>query len=148
MIYVIKLKSSETCITYILKKTVFIPFQVFQAKWILKWRILEHLEITMILTLIPVKSYKKGLIILVAKTKKDITNHLLKLARLFSQKPMSQFIPVLLSVLEPSRFVWNLPPHKQMTKNLIILQTKQTVKFITCLNCKVFKESAMKFKNV
>ena len=59
----------------------------------------------MIVTLIPVKSYKKGLIFLVAKTKKDITNHLLKLARLFSQKPMSQFIPVLASVLEPSRFV-------------------------------------------
>ena len=35
--------------------------------------------------LIPVKSYPKGLIFLVVKTVEDITNHLLKLAKVFSQ---------------------------------------------------------------
>ena len=32
------------------------------------------------------------------------------------------------------RLLWNLPPLKQITRNLTILQTK-TVKFITCINC-------------
>ena len=35
--------------------------------------------------LIPVKSYKKGLAVLVAKTLKNIRNHSLKLAKVFSQ---------------------------------------------------------------
>ena len=35
--------------------------------------------------LIPVKSYMKGLVFLVAKTVKDITNKFLKLAKKFSQ---------------------------------------------------------------
>ena len=35
--------------------------------------------------LIPVKSYKKGLIFLVIKTVEHIKNHLLKLAKVFSQ---------------------------------------------------------------
>ena len=39
----------------------------------------------MLFELIPVKSYKKGLVFLLAKTVKDITNHLLKLAKAFSQ---------------------------------------------------------------
>ena len=33
--------------------------------------------------LIPVKTYKKGLVFFVAKTVKHITNHLLRLAKLF-----------------------------------------------------------------
>ena len=35
--------------------------------------------------LIPAKSYKKGLVFLVVKTVEDITNHLLKLGKVFSQ---------------------------------------------------------------
>ena len=35
--------------------------------------------------LIPVKSYKKGLVFLVVKTPKDIRNHSLKLANVFLQ---------------------------------------------------------------
>ena len=65
--------------------------------------------------LIPVKSYKKGLIFLVVKTVEDITNNLLKLAKVFSQQPMPQFIPMLPRILEPSRLV----------RNLTILQTNR-----------------------
>ena len=36
--------------------------------------------------LIPVKSYTKGLVFLVAKTIKDITNNFIKLAKVFSQQ--------------------------------------------------------------
>ena len=35
--------------------------------------------------LIPVKSYQRGLIFLEVQTVEDITNHLLKLAKVFSQ---------------------------------------------------------------
>ena len=45
----------------------------------------------MLFELIPVKSYKKGLVFLLAKTVKDITNHLLKLAKAFSQQLLPQF---------------------------------------------------------
>ena len=38
---------------------------------------------------------------------------------------MPQFIPMLPSILEPSGLVRNLPPHKQITKNLTILQTNR-----------------------
>ena len=38
--------------------------------------------------LIPVKKYKKGLVSLVEKTVKDITNHTLKLSKVFSQQSM------------------------------------------------------------
>ena len=38
--------------------------------------------------LIPVKSYKGGLVFLVAKILKDITNHSIKAAKVFSQKPI------------------------------------------------------------
>ena len=37
----------------------------------------------------PVKSYKEGLVFLEAKTLKDITNHSLKLAKVFSQSNVS-----------------------------------------------------------
>ena len=64
---------------------------------------------------VPVKSYKKGLEILVAKTLKYIKYHSLKLAKMFSQYPFpikasNVFIPVLLNILEPSRLVRNLFP--------------------------------------
>ena len=71
------------------------------------------------------ESYKEGLIFLLAKTVKYITNYgrnLLKLAKVFSQYPMPQFISMLPSILDPSRLPRNLLPLKQITKNLIILQ--------------------------
>ena len=44
-----------------------------------------NLEKKYAIELTPVKSYKKGVLFLVAKTLKDITSHSLKLAKLFSQ---------------------------------------------------------------
>ena len=43
------------------------------------------------ISLIPVKKHKKGLISLVAKTVKDITNHLLMLVKIVSHWPLLQF---------------------------------------------------------
>ena len=58
----------------------------------------------------PVKSYKKGLLFLVAKTVKDITNHSLKLEKVLPQQSMPQIITMLPSILESSRLVRNLRP--------------------------------------
>ena len=54
-----------------------------------------------VIELIPVKIYKKGLLFLVAKTVRDITNHFTTKAKAFSQQSMPQLIPVLPSILEP-----------------------------------------------
>ena len=68
-----------------------------------------------VIELIPVKSYKKSLIFLMVKTLKDIRNHSRKLAKVFHNslsylKSMPHFIPMLPSILDPSRLVRNLPP--------------------------------------
>ena len=55
---------------------------------------------------------------------------------------MAQFVPLFPSILEPSRLVRNLAPHKQKTK-LVGCQI-QTVK----LNCTIFIKSALNFTNV
>ena len=52
------------------------------------------------------KSYKKGFIFLEVKEVKD----LLKLAKMFSQEPILQFIPMFPSIPETSRLVRNFPP--------------------------------------
>ena len=61
------------------------------------------------------KSYKKSLVFLMAKTLKDIRNHSRKLTKVFHNnlsylKSMPHFIAMLPSILEPSRLVRNLPP--------------------------------------
>ena len=61
--------------------------------------------------LIPVDIYKKGFVFLVAATLEDITNHFLKLAKVFSAyhlKPVFPFILMLPSILEPTRVLRNL----------------------------------------
>ena len=62
----------------------------------------------------------------------------------FCKKESVSMLP---SILEPSRLLRNLPPLRWITKNITVLQTN-TVKFIICLNFKIFNESAMKFRNV
>ena len=63
-----------------------------------------------------VKSYKEGLAFIVAMTLKDITNHSLKIVKLFHNslshlKPKPHFIRKLAGILKPSRLVKrNLPP--------------------------------------
>ena len=96
---------------------------------------------------------ERSIIFCVEKTLKDITNHSLKLAKVFSNslshlKPIPYFILMIPNILEPTRLVRNLPPHKQIKKHLIILQTKQFITFIICLNSKVFIETAVRFRNV
>ena len=96
--------------------------------------------------LTPVKSYKECFVFLVAKTLKDIRNLFLKLAKVFHNslshlKPMSHFIPMLLSILELSRIVKNLSTHKQIKKHKNI--TNKSAKFVICLNCNVFIESVV-----
>ena len=57
-------------------------------------------------------------------------------------------IPMFPSILELSSLLRNLPPLRQTTKNLTMLQTN-TVKFIISLNyMQGIQESAMKFRNV
>ena len=58
------------------------------------------------------KSYEKDLVFLVAKTVYKISQIILslKLAKVFSQQSMPRFIPVVPSILEPSRHIRNLPP--------------------------------------
>ena len=94
---------------------------------------------------IPMKIFNKGLKFLDVKTVKDITNHLLRLEKLFFHSSQCLFIPVLLSILGPWRFVRNLPPHKQIKTFYCKLQT---VKLIICLNWKVFIKFAVNFRNV
>ena len=58
---------------------------------------------------------KKGLVFLVAKTLKDVTNLSLNLAKLFHYslshlKPIPYFIPMLPSILKSLRFVTSLSP--------------------------------------
>ena len=48
-----------------------------------------------VIELILVKSYKKGLIFPVINTVIDITNHWLKLAKVFSQLSIPQYTPIL-----------------------------------------------------
>ena len=50
-----------------------------------------------------------------AKASKDV----------FTKQSKCQFIPMLPSILEPSRLVRNLPPNKQLNKNLLILETSR-----------------------
>ena len=79
----------------------------------------------------PVKSYKKFLVLLVANA----------LAKVFPQWPnpiKANVSLMFLTILEQSSLLRNLPPHKQLKK----------VKFIICLNCKVFTESAAKYRNI
>ena len=92
------------------------------------------------------------------KTLNDITNHFLKLAKMFSQelthglsyfKPLFYFIPILLIILVPSRLKKILLPHKQikLIRKTLSCYKLQAVKFITCFNYKVFIESTVKFRN-
>ena len=68
------------------------------------------------------KSYKKGHVFLMAKTLKisQITPNAGKVVFTVAN---ASFIPMLPSILEPPILVKNLSPHKQIKKNLTILQT-------------------------
>ena len=60
---------------------------------------------------------------------------------------MLYFIPMIPIILEPSKLVRNLPLHKKIKNEFKILQTKEIIKFIICLNCKVFIETVLKSRN-
>ena len=58
------------------------------------------------------KTYKKVLVFLVAKTLRDITDHSLKLAKVFL-KAIPYFVPMLPSILEPLsliKILFPIPP--------------------------------------
>ena len=67
-----------------------------------------------VIDLIPVKNYEKGFVFLKATTLKDITNHSLKLPKVFSQshlKPIPHFM-----LLFPS--IWSQPGLRKICLSL------------------------------
>ena len=50
-------------------------------------------------------------------------------------------------ILEPSKLVRNLPAHKEIKNEFTILQTKEIIKFIIWLNCKVFIKTVLTSRN-
>ena len=52
------------------------------------------------------------------------------------------------SIPEPSRFVRNLPPQETDNKKPYNITNYMNVTNIVCLNCKIFIESAVNFRNV
>ena len=105
--------------------------------------------------LILVKSYKKCLIFVMGKTLRNITNHhYLKLVNVFSQFPIA-FKVIVLSYSNCSQYSGVIKTfkkftssNKKFTSSNLILQTKWFIKFIIYLTCKVFIETAVKFRNV
>ena len=75
-----------------------------------------------------------------AKTLKEITNHSLKLAKVFSKCPVPYKAYVSLCS--------NASQYSGSIRVVIKLKTKQFVKFTIYLNCKVFVETAVKLRNV
>ena len=98
--------------------------------------------------LILVKSYKKCLIFVMGKTLKNITNHhYLKLVNVFSQFPIAFKVNVL-SYSNCSQYSGVIKTFKKFTSSNLILQSKWFIKSIIYLTCKVFIETAVKFRNV
>ena len=67
---------------------------------------------------------------------------------------MSYFIPVILSILKPSRIVRNLLPHKQMKENTVclihLLLNLQGIQWNCCKiqNCLIFANSISTVNNM